>query len=77
MLIHTGRTRSLVGIPAQGQESGSAQHVEQDPADIVRELKSSRPKSIAQGRREVAAYADYMSNLTGKPWTGVVDVYEP
>jgi hypothetical protein len=42
---------------------------------VVRELKSDAPGSMANGRREVKAYAEHMSRVTGEIWTGVLDVY--
>jgi hypothetical protein len=44
-------------------------------AQIVRELKSDAPSSMATGRRQVAGYAAELERMTGQPWTGVLDTY--
>ncbi len=43
---------------------------------IVRELKPDNPDAIASGWRQVNGYKEYMEELTGEPWTAIVDVYK-
>lgn len=46
-------------------------------AGIVRELKPNNPRAIKRGEKQVERYRQELEAETGKPFTGVVDTYDP
>lgn len=44
-------------------------------ANEVRELKPDNPSTIRRGERQVEGYRQELENITGQPWSSVVDVY--
>lgn len=41
----------------------------------VRELKPDNPRTVRRGERQVERYRQELEEVTGEPWTSVVDVY--
>jgi hypothetical protein len=55
---------------------GRADAVNPTTREVI-ELKPNNPRAIRGGQRQVQRYVDELSEMTGQPWSGRVETYNP